>query len=292
MKIFLNLSKEEQRIRLLRRLDLPDHRWKFSASDVTERDRWDDYQRAFSHMLSHTSTPWAPWYVVPADRKWFARTCASVILAHSLIELDPQYPAVSQEQERQLLQIKAALEAEAPAGAAPDPFRPGQDTDDGRAAGPTPPATPGGAPDRHPDLPRPVSGSGVTGVPPRLRTRAGTCCTAHRLPSGSAKNTNVPHGNSCTALTSTPPLDQLVPGRLDVGHDHLQSPHRPRRHVREAGPDGDRARRPGRRELHEAELVAHGVIGVGGEADLLGVERLGPVHVRDRNLHQLELPIH
>jgi PPK2 family polyphosphate:nucleotide phosphotransferase len=131
VKVFLNLSKEEQRIRLLRRLDLPDHRWKFSGSDVTERDRWDDYQRAFSQMLSHTSTAWAPWYVVPADRKWFARTCASAILAHSLIELDPQYPVVSQEQERQLLEIKAALEAEAPAGAAPDPFRPGQDTDAG-----------------------------------------------------------------------------------------------------------------------------------------------------------------
>ena len=73
VKLFLNISKEEQRARLLRRIDLPDHNWKFSAADVNERERWDDYQRAFSEMLSHTSTEWAPWYVIPADRKWFAR---------------------------------------------------------------------------------------------------------------------------------------------------------------------------------------------------------------------------
>ena len=73
VKLFLNLSKEEQRIRFLRRIDLPDHNWKFSAADVSERERWDDYQKAFSEMLSHTSTEWAPWYVIPADRKWFAQ---------------------------------------------------------------------------------------------------------------------------------------------------------------------------------------------------------------------------
>ena len=73
VKLFLNLSKEEQRIRFLRRIDLPDHNWKFSAADVAEREHWDDYQTAFSEMLSHTSTEWAPWHVIPADRKWFAR---------------------------------------------------------------------------------------------------------------------------------------------------------------------------------------------------------------------------
>ena len=73
VKLFLNLSKEEQRTRLLRRIDLPDHNWKFSEADIAERELWDDYQQAFSQMLSHTSTEWAPWHVIPADRKWFAR---------------------------------------------------------------------------------------------------------------------------------------------------------------------------------------------------------------------------
>ena len=73
VKLFLNLSKEEQRLRFLARIDEPDKNWKFSAADVEERRYWDDYQRAFSEMLSNTSTEWAPWHVIPADRKWFAR---------------------------------------------------------------------------------------------------------------------------------------------------------------------------------------------------------------------------
>ena len=89
VKLFLNLSQEEQRIRFLRRLDLPDHNWKFSTADVRERERWDDYQTAFSQMLSHTSTEWAPWYVIPADRKWFGRIGAAAVLVHALMELDP-----------------------------------------------------------------------------------------------------------------------------------------------------------------------------------------------------------
>jgi PPK2 family polyphosphate:nucleotide phosphotransferase len=123
VKIFLNLSKEQQRVRFLRRLDLPDHNWKFSASDARERRYWDDYQRAFSEMLSNTSTEWAPWYVIPADHKWFARICVSHVLAHTLIELDPQYPKVTPEQQREELEAKAELLAQAPEGAAADPFR-------------------------------------------------------------------------------------------------------------------------------------------------------------------------
>src|ERR1700748_744072 len=73
VKLFLNLSREEQRTRFLRRIDLPDHNWEFSSADIRERERWDDYQRALSNMLSHTSTESAPWYVIPADRKWFER---------------------------------------------------------------------------------------------------------------------------------------------------------------------------------------------------------------------------
>lgn len=122
VKLFLNLSREEQRVRFLRRLDLPDHNWKFSAADVRERERWDDYQRAFSEMLSHTSTDWAPWYVIPADRKWFGRIGAGAVLVHALMEIDPRFPTVSEEQRAGLLAIKRALEAQAPVGARPDPF--------------------------------------------------------------------------------------------------------------------------------------------------------------------------
>ena len=122
VKLFLNLSKEEQRIRFLRRLDLPDHNWKFSHADVKERERWDDYQKAFSETLSHTSTEWAPWHVIPADRKWFGRIGAASVIAHTLMEIDPRYPAVSKQQRQALLEIKYALEAQAPKGAAPDPF--------------------------------------------------------------------------------------------------------------------------------------------------------------------------
>ncbi len=93
VKLFLNLSKEEQRARLLRRIDLPDHNWKFSEADVAERARWDDYQQAYSATLSHTSTDWAPWWVIPADRKWFARIAAAAILVQTLMDLDPRLPA-------------------------------------------------------------------------------------------------------------------------------------------------------------------------------------------------------
>jgi PPK2 family polyphosphate:nucleotide phosphotransferase len=121
VKLFLNLSKEEQRIRFLRRIDLPDHNWKFSSADVKERGYWDDYQRAFSDVLSNTSTDWAPWYVIPADRKWFERLAVGLVLAHTLLEIDPKYPKVSAEQREGLLEIRQSLEAEAPEGDAPDP---------------------------------------------------------------------------------------------------------------------------------------------------------------------------
>ena len=122
VKIFLNLSKEEQRTRFLKRLDLPEKNWKFSSHDIAEREHWDDYQEAFSEMLSHTSTKWAPWYVIPADRKWFARVAAAAVIANALIELDPQYPALGDEDLRALEAAKRELEADAPEGAAADPF--------------------------------------------------------------------------------------------------------------------------------------------------------------------------
>jgi PPK2 family polyphosphate:nucleotide phosphotransferase len=122
VKLFLNLSREEQRIRFLRRMDLPDHNWKFSAADARERRRWDDYQKAFSQMLSATSTDWAPWYVVPADHKWFARICVAAVLVHTLIDIDPQYPKITADEREALRSARAELEAEAPKGEAADPF--------------------------------------------------------------------------------------------------------------------------------------------------------------------------
>ncbi|MEU2793305.1 polyphosphate kinase 2 family protein [Streptomyces sp. NPDC007100] len=121
VKLFLNLSKEEQRLRFLKRIDVPEHNWKFSAADTRERARWDDYQRAFSEMLSATSTRWAPWYVVPADRKWFARICAAAVLAHVLIGIDPRYPDIGGAARRELALARKKLEDEAPAGAAAAP---------------------------------------------------------------------------------------------------------------------------------------------------------------------------
>ena len=122
IKLFLNLSKEEQRIRFLKRVDLPDKNWKLSPNDAKERAFWDDYQQAFSEMLSNTSTEWAPWYVIPADRKWFARICVSAIMAHTLMDIDPHYPTVDTQKLKDLAETKALLETEAPAGALADPF--------------------------------------------------------------------------------------------------------------------------------------------------------------------------
>jgi PPK2 family polyphosphate:nucleotide phosphotransferase len=122
VKLFLNVSKEEQRARFLSRIDEGEKNWKFSANDSKERAYWDDYQKAFSEILSRTSTPWAPWYVIPADDKPFARVAAASVLAHTLIDIDPRYPTVSKEARDALQVQKVALEAEAPAGAAPDPY--------------------------------------------------------------------------------------------------------------------------------------------------------------------------
>ena len=129
VKLFLNLSKEEQRTRFLKRIDLKEKNWKFSPSDAREREYWDEYQHAFSQMLSHTSTDWAPWHVIPADRKWFARIAAGAVIVRALVELDPQYPSVSDEDRKALQEARDALVAEAPPGAAADPFKASQAAD-------------------------------------------------------------------------------------------------------------------------------------------------------------------
>jgi PPK2 family polyphosphate:nucleotide phosphotransferase len=131
VKLFLNLSREEQRIRFLRRIDLPDHNWKLSSADLKERDFWDDYQKAFSEMLSHTSTEWAPWYVIPADRKWYARIATAAAIVNALIDIDPRYPVVGDEERKELQAEKKTLEAQAPEGAALDPFQEREEKDHG-----------------------------------------------------------------------------------------------------------------------------------------------------------------
>jgi len=113
VKLFLNLSKAEQRRRFLRRIDRTEKNWKFSASDVRERQYWDDYQQAYSEMLTHTSTDWAPWYVLPADHKWLTRICAASVIAQTLIEIDPQYPVPDLGERKELARARAELEAEA-----------------------------------------------------------------------------------------------------------------------------------------------------------------------------------
>jgi PPK2 family polyphosphate:nucleotide phosphotransferase len=123
VKLFLNVSKEEQRIRFLKRIDRPEKNWKFSAADARERLHWDDYQRAYSRMLTHTSTEWAPWYVLPADHKWFTRICAAAVIAQTLIDIDPRYPVPGATARQELLRARAELEAEAPPGAAADPVQ-------------------------------------------------------------------------------------------------------------------------------------------------------------------------
>jgi PPK2 family polyphosphate:nucleotide phosphotransferase len=121
VKIFLNVSKDAQRTRFLSRIDEPEKNWKFSANDAHERAYWDDYQKAFSEVLSHTSTPWAPWYVIPADDKPFARVAAAAVLANALMAIDPRYPTVSSEARASLQDAKVQLEAEGSPGAAGDP---------------------------------------------------------------------------------------------------------------------------------------------------------------------------
>jgi PPK2 family polyphosphate:nucleotide phosphotransferase len=122
VKLFLNLSKEEQRRRFLARIEVPEKNWKFSGGDVTERLLWDDYQRAFSEVLSKTGTEWAPWHVIPADNKHFARVAAAGVLANALIEIDPRYPKIDSAARDALQSAKVALEAEAPEGAPADPI--------------------------------------------------------------------------------------------------------------------------------------------------------------------------
>lgn len=94
LKFFLNVSKDEQKKRFLKRIDDPAANWKFSMADVTERQHWNDYMVAYSDMISNTNTPHAPWFVIPADKKWFMRMAVSNIIANRLNDLDLHYPVI------------------------------------------------------------------------------------------------------------------------------------------------------------------------------------------------------
>lgn len=112
LKVFLHVSREEQRQRFLERIERPDKNWKFSAGDVKERGYWDDYTSAYEDCFSHTSTTWAPWYVVPADHKWFTRLVVGAIVVEKLMEMDPQYPTFDEAHRQELEQCRVLLEQE------------------------------------------------------------------------------------------------------------------------------------------------------------------------------------
>lgn len=112
LKFFLNVSKEEQKKRFLARIDTPEKNWKFSASDVKERAFWDDYMKAYEEAIAATSTANAPWYIVPADKKWFTRVTVSKIIVEKMESMKLEFPQISDEQRQSLLEAKKMLESE------------------------------------------------------------------------------------------------------------------------------------------------------------------------------------
>jgi len=109
LKFFLNVSKEEQAARFRRRIDRPDKNWKFSEGDLAERERWDDYMRAYEEALNATSRPWAPWYAVPADEKPYLRLEVARIVEQSLSGLGLHYPRVGEEEREKLQALKETI---------------------------------------------------------------------------------------------------------------------------------------------------------------------------------------
>ena len=109
-KFFLHLSKEEQRQRFLSRLELPEKNWKFSQADVRERQKWGAYTRAYEEMIRNTATGYAPWYVVPADHKWFTRLVVAEVIVEALESLNLSYPKVSPAKRKELAAIRTALQ--------------------------------------------------------------------------------------------------------------------------------------------------------------------------------------
>jgi PPK2 family polyphosphate:nucleotide phosphotransferase len=112
LKFFLHLSKEEQKRRFLARIDAEDKNWKFSDADVKERALWDDYQAAYEDALNHTSTEQAPWYVVPADHKWFTRALVADVIVQKLDSMKLTYPKLDDQRRAELAQARQMLESE------------------------------------------------------------------------------------------------------------------------------------------------------------------------------------
>jgi len=112
VKIFLNVSRKKQKQRFLERIDVPEKNWKFSQSDMAERALWDQYDDAYECAVNATATKENPWYVIPADQKWYSRYLVSEIILDVLQKIDPQYPTLSQEEAEKLPQYKEMLQNE------------------------------------------------------------------------------------------------------------------------------------------------------------------------------------
>lgn len=117
-KFFLHVSREEQRRRFIQRLDEPEKHWKFSTADVGERAHFAEYMHAYEDTIRHTSTAWAPWHVIPADRKWFTRLAVSAAMIDTIESLDPRFPTIDPKTRAELKKVRAALEAEVKASKA------------------------------------------------------------------------------------------------------------------------------------------------------------------------------
>jgi PPK2 family polyphosphate:nucleotide phosphotransferase len=112
IKFFLNISKEEQKKRFLSRIAEEEKNWKFSMGDVKERGHWDEYMKAYTDALENTSTKDAPWYIIPADKKWFTRLAVSEVIVQTLESMNPQYPVVTDDHKAELAEAKKMLESE------------------------------------------------------------------------------------------------------------------------------------------------------------------------------------
>jgi polyphosphate kinase 2 (PPK2 family) len=110
LKFFLHVSKKEQKQRFLERLDRPEKNWKFSLADAKERSHWGAYQRAYEELIRATASPWAPWYVVPADKKWFTRLVVAAAVHDAVEHLGLEYPEVDEAKRKELAAARAELE--------------------------------------------------------------------------------------------------------------------------------------------------------------------------------------
>jgi PPK2 family polyphosphate:nucleotide phosphotransferase len=109
LKFFLNVSKDEQKKRFLERIDKPEKNWKFSSADVVERAHWDEYQKAYEDIFNNTSTDWSPWFIIPADKKWFTRTTVANVIVKALEQLKLEYPTVTEAHKQNLQKSKEIL---------------------------------------------------------------------------------------------------------------------------------------------------------------------------------------